>query len=45
MSGIRNNRVWDVFTKELYGKVAADRGYIKTGTLRTSSQPRDLSRA
>lgn len=25
----RDSRVWEVFTKELYGKVFADRGYIK----------------
>lgn len=25
----RDDRVWSVFTKELYGKVFADRGYIK----------------
>lgn len=25
----RDKRVWEVFTKELYGKVFADRGYIK----------------
>ena len=25
----RDERVWQVFTKELYGKVFADRGYIK----------------
>lgn len=25
----RNKRVWTVFAKELYGKVFADRGYIK----------------
>lgn len=25
----RDDRVWQVFTKELYGKVFADRGYIK----------------
>ncbi|WP_373727085.1 IS982 family transposase [Bacteroides heparinolyticus] len=25
----RDERVWNVFTKELYGKVFADRGYIK----------------
>lgn len=31
----RDNRVWKFFTKVLYGKVFADRGYIKEGTLRT----------
>lgn len=25
----RDEKVWKVFTKELYGKVFADRGYIK----------------
>lgn len=25
----RDDRVWSVFTKHLYGKVFADRGYIK----------------
>lgn len=25
----RDSRVWNVFTKVLYGKVFADRGYIK----------------
>ncbi|ALO48481.1 hypothetical protein AS203_04785 [Hoylesella enoeca] len=25
----RDSRVWNVFTKVLYGKVLADRGYIK----------------
>lgn len=27
----RDERVWSVFTKELFGKVFADRGYIKQG--------------
>ena len=33
----RDERVWSVFTKHLYGKVFADRGYIKKGSSRHSS--------
>ena len=35
----RDSRVWNVFTKVLYGKVFADRGYIKQESSKKSSSP------
>ena len=41
----RDSRVWEVFTKELYGKVFADRGYIKQELFERLFDQGDPSRA